>query len=182
MVGLRPLAARSWLLSAIDRSIDTGVNAVVAWGSTGEFAALNSDERLLVVDSVVRYTAERVPVVAQTGTTSTKESIRCPGLPRTAGANVLMLVTPAMKDLPRPRPTTTIGLARRRWTCRLCYNIPAFTGINCTRKPWETWRGKRKMGQYIKDSSGDVNHGEHIWRRQFDPGRPYRGPRGHHER
>src|SRR5699024_3106203 len=51
----------------VDRSIDAGVDGVVACGSTGEFAAMTGDERRLVVETVVDQTAGRVPVVAQTG-------------------------------------------------------------------------------------------------------------------
>jgi 4-hydroxy-tetrahydrodipicolinate synthase len=36
----------------VDRSIEGGVHGVVACGSTGEFSALSSDERRLVVETV----------------------------------------------------------------------------------------------------------------------------------
>ena len=45
------------------------MHGVVACGSTGEFTALSSDERRLVVETVVDQTARRVPVIAQTGAT-----------------------------------------------------------------------------------------------------------------
>lgn len=63
------------LRALVDRSIAGGVDGVVACGSTGEFAALSSNERRLVVQTVVEHTAGRVPVVAQTGATSTAEAI-----------------------------------------------------------------------------------------------------------
>ncbi|MCZ9342602.1 dihydrodipicolinate synthase family protein, partial [Streptomyces sp. TRM76130] len=55
----------------VDRSIDGGVDGVVACGSTGEFAAMTGAERRQVVETVIDQTAGRVPVVAQTGAVST---------------------------------------------------------------------------------------------------------------
>ena len=63
------------LRALVDRTIDGGVHGVVACGSTGEFTALTTDERRRVVETVVDQTAGRVPVVAQTGATSTAEAI-----------------------------------------------------------------------------------------------------------
>ena len=65
----------SRLRELVDRTIDGGVHGVVACGSTGEFSALSGDERRLVVETVVDQTAHRVPVIAQTGSTSTTEAI-----------------------------------------------------------------------------------------------------------
>ena len=44
------------LRALVDRSIEGGVHGVVACGSTGEFSALSSDERRLVVETVVDQT------------------------------------------------------------------------------------------------------------------------------
>src|SRR4051794_37298526 len=78
----------------VDRSVDAGVNGVVACGSTGEFASLSKEERRLVVETVVEHTARRVPVVAQTGATSTAEAIENSLHAQQFGADVIMLITP----------------------------------------------------------------------------------------
>ena len=64
------------LKKVVDRSINGGINGVVVGGSTGEFASLSSEERIELVDTVVSHTAGRVPVIAQTGATTTREAIR----------------------------------------------------------------------------------------------------------
>ena len=68
----------SALRRLVDRSIDGGVHGVVACGSTGEFAAMSSTERRLVVETVIDQAAGRVPVVAQTGAMSTAKQSNCP--------------------------------------------------------------------------------------------------------
>lgn len=59
----------SLLQQVVNRSIDGGVDGVVVGGSTGEFAALSTDERIRLVNVVAERTAGRVPVIAQTGAT-----------------------------------------------------------------------------------------------------------------
>src|SRR5262249_40416700 len=61
-------------------------------GSTGEFSTLSSAERRLVVETVVDSVAGRVPVIAQTGATSTAEAIRLSRHAQSAGADVVMAV------------------------------------------------------------------------------------------
>ena len=87
------------LKRVVDRSVKAGVDGVVAAGSTGEVGALSSDERLLLIDTVVEQVAGRVPVIAQTGATSTAEAIRLSLAAQRSGADVLMLITPYYEPL-----------------------------------------------------------------------------------
>ena len=87
------------LRALVDRSIEGGVHGVVACGSTGKFTALSSDERRLVVETVVDQAARRVPVIAQTGATSTAEAIRLSRHAQAAGADVVMPVAPYYEPL-----------------------------------------------------------------------------------
>ena len=83
----------------VDRSIDAGVDGVVAAGSTGEVGALSSEERLLLINTVIEQANGRVPVIANTGATSTAEAIRLSQAAEKAGADVLMLITPYYEPL-----------------------------------------------------------------------------------
>ena len=82
------------LRRVVDRSIEGGVDGVVACGSTGEFAAMSGAERRFVVETVIDQTASRVPVVAQTGAMSTAEAVELSRHAEAAGASVLMVVAP----------------------------------------------------------------------------------------
>ena len=68
------------LKRVVDRTIDGGVDGVVVGGSTGEFAALSHDERRDLVETVVEHVAGRVPVIAQTGATTTAGAASFPRL------------------------------------------------------------------------------------------------------
>lgn len=155
----------------VDRSIDAGVDGVVACGSTGEFSALSSDERRLIVETVVEHTAGRVPVVAQTGATSTSEAIRLSQHAQKCGADVLMLVTPYYDPLSLPEATDYIRtVAEAVELPVMLYNIPATTGLNLDPETVGKLAREVENVRYIKDSSGDMgqatqlihNHGEHI--------------------
>src|SRR5262245_64942565 len=87
------------LRALVDRTIDGGVHGVVACGSTGEFSALTVDERRLVVETVVDQAANRVPVIAQTGSTSTTEAVALARHAQCVGADVIMTVAPFYEAL-----------------------------------------------------------------------------------
>jgi 4-hydroxy-tetrahydrodipicolinate synthase len=149
-------AARLRLL--VDRSIDGGVDGVVACGSTGEFAALSTEERRLVVETVVEHAGGRVPVVAQTGATSTAEAIRLSRHAQECGADVLMVVAPYYEQL-------TLGETARYFRTVaesvelpvMLYNYPAATGVNLDPETVGTLARDVENIQYIKDSSGDMH-------------------------
>lgn len=159
------------LRSLVDRSIDAGVNGVVACGSTGEFAALSSDERRFVVQTVVEHAAGRVPVVAQTGAMSTAEAIRLSLHAQECGADVLMVVTPYYEALSLSETTGYLRtVAEAVELPVMLYNFPAATGVNLDAGTVGKLAREVDNIRYIKDSSGDMgqatqlihNHSEHI--------------------
>lgn len=147
----------------VDRSIDGGVGGVVACGSTGEFAALSADERRQVVETVVEHTAGRVPVVAQTGATSTAEAIRNSRHAQDCGADVLMLVTPYYEPLSLAETVDYIRtVAEAVETSVMLYNIPAATGVNLDHETVGTLAREVENIRYIKDSGADMEQANQL--------------------
>ena len=141
----------------VDRSIDGGVDGVVACGSTGEFAALSTDERRLVVETVVGQAAGRVPVVAQTGATSTAEAIRLSRHAQECGADVLMLIAPYYEPLSLPETTGYFrAVAEAVELPVMLYNYPSATGVNLDPETVGKLAREVENIRYIKDSSGDM--------------------------
>ncbi|GAB2679023.1 hypothetical protein GCM10027271_45200 [Saccharopolyspora gloriosae] len=142
----------------VDRSIDGGVDGLVACGSTGEFAALDEDERRLVVETVVRRAAGRVPVVAQTGAVSTDQAIRLSRHAQEAGAAVVMLVTPYYEPLSEPETEQYLrAVAGSVDIPVMLYNLPAVTGVDLS--PELVAKLAREVGniRYIKDTNADMS-------------------------
>ena len=145
------------LRQLVDRSIDGGVHGVVACGSTGEFAALTAEERRRVIEIVVEQTAGRVPVVAQTGATSTAEAISNSRHAQEVGADVLMLVTPYYEPLTLEETVDYIrAVASSVETPVMLYNIPDATGVNLDPDTVAKLADELENVRYIKDSSANM--------------------------
>ncbi len=78
----------------VDEQIASGVDGLVPVGTTGESPTLTNEEHLRVIQLVVEATKKRVPVIAGTGSNSTRETIEMSAAARRVGADGLLLVTP----------------------------------------------------------------------------------------
>lgn len=145
------------LRAVVDRSVEGGVGAVVACGSTGEFASMSTDERRHVVETVVDQAAGRVPVVAQTGGLTAAEAVAHSRHAERAGASVLMLVTPFYEPLSMEETLRYLRtVAGSVGVPVMLYNLPPATGVNLD--PDTVGRLAREVEsvRYVKDTSGDL--------------------------
>lgn len=78
----------------IEYLIDNNVQAIIINGTTGESPTLSSDEARELLKVGVDTVAGRVPVIAGTGTNSTRASIELSKYAAEIGADALMLITP----------------------------------------------------------------------------------------
>lgn len=155
----------------VDRSIAGGVHGVVACGSTGEFTALSTDERRLVVETVVEHVAGRVPVIAQTGATSTAEAIRLSRHAQAAGADVIMAVTPYYEPLSIDETLSYLrAVAGSVDIPVMLYNLPMATGVDLDPDTVGALAREVENIRYIKNTTVDMaqtvrlihNHGDVI--------------------
>lgn len=83
---------------ALDGLVEFHVNnhtdAIVAMGTTGESATLDFKEHCEVVRRVVERVGGRVPVIAGTGSNSTREAVELTRAAMEAGADACLLVAP----------------------------------------------------------------------------------------
>ena len=82
------------LKNFIDWQLDIGVPGVIALGSTGEFLAVNDDERRLLVDTYVNHINGRIPVVIGTMNAHTPNAVRYSREAEAQGADGLMIIPP----------------------------------------------------------------------------------------
>jgi 4-hydroxy-tetrahydrodipicolinate synthase len=74
--------------------IDNQTDAIVAVGTTGESSTLDENEHCKVIRRVVDIAAGRLPIIAGTGSNSTREAINLTRCAMDAGADACLLVTP----------------------------------------------------------------------------------------
>ena len=82
------------LKNFIDWQLDIGVPGVIALGSTGEFLAVNDDERRLLVDTYVNHINGRIPVIIGTMNAHTPNAVRYSREAEAQGADGLMIIPP----------------------------------------------------------------------------------------
>jgi 4-hydroxy-tetrahydrodipicolinate synthase len=147
------------------------VHGVVACGSTGEFSTLSGDERRLVVETVVDQTAHRVPVIAQTGATSTAEAIRLSRHAQSAGADVIMPVAPYYEPLSVDETLTYLRTVAGSVDIPvMVYNLPVATGVDLDPDTVGALAREVENIRYIKNTTVDMaqsaelihNHGDVI--------------------
>lgn len=78
----------------IDHQLDAGTQALVVAGSTGEAAALTTDEFTRLLRLAVQRVAGRIPVLAGTGLSATAATIERTRSAADAGADMALVVAP----------------------------------------------------------------------------------------
>ncbi len=78
----------------VDWHVAEGTTGLVPCGTTGESPVLSHEEHDQVVSLTIECAAGRVPVMAGTGSNSTREAIRLTQHARAAGADAALLVMP----------------------------------------------------------------------------------------
>ena len=78
----------------IDWQLDVGIPGVIALGSTGEFLAVNDEERRLLVDTYVNHIDGRIPVIIGTMNAHTPNAVRYSREAEAQGADGLMIISP----------------------------------------------------------------------------------------
>ena len=115
----------------IDFQIDSGINAIVVMGTTGENVTIEPEDQKEVIRYTVDRVAKRVPVIAGTGTNNTEHVLSNTRNACEVGADAVLVVTPYYNK------ATQNGLIRHFTTVAdvstvpvILYNIPGRTGCN----------------------------------------------------
>ncbi|MDR2340356.1 MAG: 4-hydroxy-tetrahydrodipicolinate synthase [Deltaproteobacteria bacterium] len=110
--------------------IEGGVDAILPCGTTGESPTLSHEEHNRVIEIAIDQAKRRVPVLAGTGSNSTREAIAMSDHAKGAGADGLLLVSPYYN-----KPTQE-GLYRHFTEVAkeaplpiILYNIPGRCGV-----------------------------------------------------
>ena len=115
----------------IDFQIDSGINAIVAVGTTGESATLEYAEQKDVIRFTVDRAAGRVPVIAGAGTNNTLHVLENVRNACEAGADALLVVTPYYNKATQNGLIAHFTAAADASTVPvILYNVPGRTGCN----------------------------------------------------
>ena len=80
--------------SIIDRLIGAGVNGLFAGGSSGEFFALDTQERSVSLRFCLQAAAGRVPVIGNVGSITTRDTVQLAQAAEAIGLSAIAVITP----------------------------------------------------------------------------------------
>ncbi|HVE44361.1 MAG TPA: 4-hydroxy-tetrahydrodipicolinate synthase [Gammaproteobacteria bacterium] len=89
------------LAELVDWHIQSGTAGIVTTGTTGESVTLDADEQYDLVSTIVKQVNKRMPVIAGTGTSSTKQTLKLTENAKRAGADACLIVTPSYNRPPQ---------------------------------------------------------------------------------
>ncbi len=122
---------RPALRRLVEFQIANGTDGIVPCGTTGESATLSHEEHHQVIDAVLDAVDGRVPVIAGTGSNSTREAVALTKYAKRSGATGALVITPYYN-----KPTQEGLLRHFREVAGaadiplVLYNVPGRTGVN----------------------------------------------------
>ena len=142
----------------IDSQIESGTDAIVICGTTGESATMTDDEHRDCIRFAVKHVADRVPVIAGAGSNDTKYAVELSKEAEAAGADALLHVTPYYNK------TTQKGLIAHFTAVAdavnipiILYNVPSRTGCGLEVATVKEL-AKHKNIAAIKEASGNISY------------------------
>lgn len=159
----------------VNHLIRTGTDALVVTGTTGESPTLSLEEKVAIWRCVIDTVNGRIPVIAGTGTNSTKESIELTKIAEKEGVDGVMLVTPYYnKPSQQGMFEHFKAIAESTTLPIMLYNIPGRSVVNLE---VDTIVELAKIDNIvsIKEASGNLNAMSEIIERTPDSFTLYSG-------
>lgn len=147
----------------INDQVANGTDCIVITGTTGEASTLTEEEHLECIRAAVSITNKRIPVMAGTGSNSTRTAIYLSKGAQAAGADAILVVTPYYNK------ATQNGLINHYTKIAssvdlplVLYNVPGRTG--CKIQPQTAAQLSKDVDTIIgmKDATGDISNGLRI--------------------
>ncbi len=160
-------------LDALDRLVDQqiagGVSGLVPCGTTGESPTLSEGEQLEVIQRVVRRAKGRVPVMAGTGSFSTKKTVAASKAAVEAGADAVMVVMPYYnKPSQDGMRAHVLEVAASVSVPIVLYNIPGRSVVDLLPETTERICESAKNVVGMKEATGNVLRCQELVRRLGD--------------
>ena len=141
----------------VEFQISNGSNGLVPGGTTGESPTLEHSEHKRIIDLSVKISNGRVPIIAGTGSNSTKEAIELTKFAESAKVDAALIVTPYYN-----KPTQE-GLYQHYKAINdsvgipiIIYNIPGRSVVDMSVETMtRLYELKNIIG--VKDATGDLN-------------------------
>lgn len=141
----------------IDWQIESGINALVVAGTTGEASTLTDDEHRECIDFAVRRAAGRVPVIAGAGSNDLSYALDLVKCACASGADAVLTVTPYYnKATQNGLIAMYTAIADASDKPVILYNVPSRTGVNIAPSTYAALADHENIVA-IKEANGDIS-------------------------
>ena len=148
--------------------VESGTDAIVSMGTTGESATVGFEEHAEVIRQTVSFAGGKVPVIAGTGANATYEAMHLTKSAKAAGADACLLVTPYYN-----KPSQE-GLYQHHKLIasevdipQILYNVPGRTAIDMLPETVERLSTIDNIVA-IKEATGDLDRARELLDRVGD--------------
>jgi len=137
--------------------VDRGNDGLVLAGSTGEGQTLDKIERTALWAAVKGTVGNRATIIANAGTSSTRESVAAAEDAASAGADAILAVVPYYNKPTQSGMIKHFGaIADATGLPVVIYNIPGRTGVNMLPETLHELARAHENIVGVKESSGDL--------------------------
>jgi 4-hydroxy-tetrahydrodipicolinate synthase len=127
-------------------------------GTTGESPTLDSDEKELLIKTAVEFSAQRVPIIAGTGTNNTRSAVEATIRARDLGADMTLQVAPYYnKPSEEGLYRHFIEIAEKGGLPVVLYNVPGRSAVNMSVSLILRLAEHPRIIA-VKEASGNMNH------------------------
>lgn len=153
------------LTAHVNFLLENDTQAIIVNGTTAESPTLTTEEKELILKTVIDLVAKRIPVIAGTGINDTKKSIQASLQAKSLGADAIMLITPYYNK------TNQRGLIKHFETIAnavelpvVLYNVPSRTNMTIDPETVETLSHNPNIVA-LKDATNDFEYLEEVKKR-----------------
>lgn len=146
------------LKELVDIHLNSSTDAIIVCGTTGEASTMSESERKETIKFVVDMVNKKIPVIAGTGSNSTKSAIEMSKYAESIGVDGVLLITPYYNK------TTQKGLVEHFKAIDkelnipiILYNVPGRTGMNILPETLLKIVNNCNNIIAIKEASGDIS-------------------------
>lgn len=141
----------------INWQISMGIDALVICGTTGESSTLSDEEHREVLEFAVKVVANRVPLIAGTGSNDTAYAIDLTVHACDIGYDAMLLVTPYYnKATQKGLIASFAAIADRSTKPCILYNVPSRTGVNIEPSTYLALADHPRINA-IKEANGNIS-------------------------
>ncbi len=145
------------LRSLVNEQINSGIDALVVCGTTGEKSTLRYDEHVKVIEIAAATAGGRVPIIAGTGSNDTVYSVELCNDAAAVGADAFLMVTPYYNKTSQQGLIAHYNyIADRVNNPIILYNVPSRTGVAIKPTTYKEL-SRHKNIVAVKEANGDLS-------------------------